>query len=341
MIVPRCVNICHLQNSYITALEKPLFYKGMKNALKITCAVLEPFLGFAVLGTCITVGIGPQGLFPGFLAHGAVWKIGLYLMGMTHITITAMSLCFHRMHTHQGVTFPKWLDHLMQSWLALTTGMSKLDWVSVHIYHHAHSDQEKDPHSPKHKGLARIFFFGVYDYVVAKDTPEVMKLRKKIPEDRYESFLKKNPLIGPIFTAAVLAVCFGPAVGGGIALATFAISPLFAVGGVNAIAHAIGYRNYETTDESRNIGFLFILNWMICGELDHNNHHAHPKSCSFRHRWYEFDVGYFYIQLLSLVGWAKVKTVYSSKRTPILRSVPAPEPTYDYSEIKIREKIEA
>lgn len=280
-------------------------------ALRIVWAVAEPLFAFALMGTLVTVAFGSHGLFPDLLATGAWWKVSLYLILMTHITITAMSLSFHRQYTHQGVSFAKSIDRVMQAWLSLTTGMSKRDWVSVHIYHHAHSDQELDPHSPKHKGLWRIFFFGVYDYVVAKDLPEVVKLRKKIPEDGFEAFLKNNPVVGPIFTASTLTIAFGPAMGGILALMTFAISPLFAVGGVNAIAHAIGYRNYETTDESRNIGYLFPLNWMICGELDHNNHHAHPRSCSFRHRWYEIDIGYIYIRMLSAVGLAKVKTAYS------------------------------
>ena len=292
----------------------------MKKALSISWMVLEPLLGFLLLGFLLFFSVGEKGLFPNAFNTGAFWKIGLAMMILTHITITAMSLCFHRMHTHQGVVLAKWIDRSMQAWLALTTGMSKLDWVSIHIYHHAHSDQEKDPHSPKHKGLARIFFFGVYDYVVAKDWPEVLKIRKKIPQDRFEAFLKNNPLIGPIVTATVLAVCFGPAMGGLLAMLTFAISPLFAVGGVNAIAHAFGYRNYATTDESRNIGYLFVLNWMICGELDHNNHHAHPKSCSFRHRWYEFDIGYVYISLLSALGLAEIKTAYSLRKPEVKKT---------------------
>jgi stearoyl-CoA desaturase (delta-9 desaturase) len=276
----------------------------------MTWAIAEPLLGFAVLGFVATLAFGNHGLFPEALATGAAWKVPLYLIGMTHLTITAMSLCFHRQYTHQGVSFAKSIDRVMQAWLALTTGMSKRDWVSVHIYHHAHSDQELDPHSPKHKGFARIFFLGVYDYVLAKDLPEVVKLRKKIPEDRFESFLKNNPIIGPIFMTSALTIAFGPAWGAFLSVATFAISPLFAVGGVNAIAHAVGYRNYRTTDESRNIGFLFPLNWMICGELDHNNHHAHPRSCSFRHRWYEFDIGYAYIRALSAIGLATVKNAH-------------------------------
>ncbi len=283
--------------------------------LRIFWGVAEPLLAFAILGFMVTVAFGLHGIFGAFLATGAWWKISLYLVLMTHLTITAMSLCFHRQYTHQGVAFAKRIDRLMQAWLALTTGMSKRDWVSVHIYHHANSDQQNDPHSPKHKGLARIFFFGVYDYVIAKDWPEVVKLRKKIPEDRFESFLARNPIVGPIFMASALTIAFGPALGGLLAVLTFLISPFFAVGGVNAIAHAIGYRNYETTDESRNIGFLFPLNWMICGELDHNNHHAHPRSCSFRHRWYELDIGYVYIRMLSAVGLAKIKTAHSLKKT--------------------------
>ena len=284
---------------------------SLAKSFRITLAVAEPLLAFATMGFLVTVAFGSHGLFGSLLSTGAWWKISLYLILMTHLTITAMSLCFHRQYTHQGVIFAKPLDRLMQTWLALTTGMSKRDWVSVHIYHHAHSDQEKDPHSPKHKGLARIFFFGVYDYVIAKEWPDVVKLRKKIPEDRYESFLNRNPIIGPIFMASALTIAFGPTMGGLLSVLTFLISPFFAVGGVNAIAHAVGYRNYPTTDESRNIGFLFPLNWMICGELDHNNHHAHPRSCSFRHRWYEFDVGYVYIRMLSAIGLAKIKTAHS------------------------------
>jgi stearoyl-CoA desaturase (delta-9 desaturase) len=300
--------------------------QSLKKNLRIFWAVAEPILAFAVLGALVTVAFGSGGLFPSALSTGAWWKISIYLVLMTHVTITAMSLSFHRQATHHGVVFVKWLDRLMQSWLALTTGMSKRDWVSVHIYHHAHSDQILDPHSPKQKGLWRVFFFGVYDYVVAKDFPEVVKLRKKIPEDRFEAFLKNNPIIGPIFTASILTIAFGPAMGGMLSIMTFAISPLFAVGGVNAIAHAIGYRNYETTDESRNIGFLFILNWMICGELDHNNHHAHPRSCSFRHRWYEFDIGYAYIRILSILRLAEIKTAFTLKaRSPHnAETVPTP-----------------
>jgi hypothetical protein len=102
--------------------------------------------------------IGSDGLWTSIFSepiftNGAWWKLTLYTVVMAHLTITAMSLSFHRYHTHKGVILNSTLDTFMQVWLWFVTSMSKLDWVSVHIYHHAYSDKEKDPHSPIHKGF--------------------------------------------------------------------------------------------------------------------------------------------------------------------------------------------
>jgi stearoyl-CoA desaturase (delta-9 desaturase) len=225
---------------------------------------------------------------------------------MAHLTITAMSIAFHRTHTHQAVKLHPVIDQLMQTFLWGVTSMSKLDWVSVHVYHHTFSDTEKDPHSPKQKGLAHVFFMGAYDYTKAKAWPEVLKIRSRIPANRYERFISRHLFTGPIILTALLMIAFGPKYGTILGLLNFSISPLFAVGGVNALAHYIGYQNYASKDESRNLGFLLFLNWIICGELDHNNHHKYPKSPSFAHRWFEFDIGWVYIRLLKGVGLARV-----------------------------------
>lgn len=250
------------------------------------------------------IGIGPDGL----LGPWSAGAVAVYCIIIAHMTITAMSLGFHRQHTHKGVKIHPWIDTAMQLWLWCFTSMCKRDWVSVHVYHHAHSDQPEDPHSPVQKGLARIFFFGVFDYTRAKSIPEVVKIRKHIKINKFELFLERNLFMGPMLLVGLNLILFGPTLGYVMSALNFMISPLFAVGGVNALAHHFGYRNYETTDNSRNCGFLVPLNWIVCGELDHNNHHAIPNSCNFMHRWYEFDIGYVYLRLLSAVGLAEIKT---------------------------------
>jgi hypothetical protein len=72
---------------------------------------------------------------------------------------------------------------------------------------------------------------------------------------------------------------------------------------INGIGHALGYRNFETKDASRNI--IPIGLWIVGEEL-HNNHHADPRSAKFRAKWYEFDIGWMYIQLLSALKLASV-----------------------------------
>lgn len=283
----------------------------IKNPLALTLTLL-----FSYVATALGLNYlnGSDGFFGGFWQNHSALKIVVYVVIMTHVTISCMSLSFHRSHTHKGVNFNKALDTVMQTWLWLITSMSKLDWVSVHMYHHIHSDKENDPHSPVQKGLAHVFFLGAWDYNAAKSSPEVLKIRQRLPVNKYEAFIAENLLLGPSLMVFINMLLFGAAWGTLLSLIGFLISPVFAVGGVNAIAHWIGYKNHKTTDNSRNIGFLFPLNFMICGELDHNNHHAHQKSCSFRHKWYEFDVGYFYIKILSYVKLAEIRTVYNTKK---------------------------
>jgi stearoyl-CoA desaturase (delta-9 desaturase) len=257
--------------------------------------------------------LGLDGLLGEELAANPVFFLSIYLIFISHITITAMSLSFHRYHTHKGVVINKWIDLPMQMWLWMVTSLSKVDWVAVHVWHHAHSDQEKDPHSPLHKGIWHALFLGVFDYTRAKSCPEVLKIKKTIPTNGLEKFMFTHSFTGPVILSGITLIMFGPIWGALVAVLNFLVSPIFAIGGVNALAHWWGYRNHMTSDNSRNLGFLLPLNFIICGELDHNNHHAHMKSCSFRHRWFEFDIGYFYLKILKWLKLAELKAVYGPK----------------------------
>ncbi len=277
--------------------------------------VLVTFLVTALLvGSCfVWIAFGAQGLIGSVFTQAPFLKMILYYGFIGHVTITAMSLSFHRFHTHQGVKLNPLLDRAMQVWLWLVTSMSKRDWVSVHVYHHATSDTPKDPHSPVQKGFWHVFLLGAADYAKARVSPEVLQIAHQISENRLEKFIRINSYLGPALLSASLLILFGPLYGMILALLNFSTSLLFAVGGVNTVAHYFGYRNYETSDNSRNIGFVFPLNFIICGELDHNNHHRYPKSASFRHKWFEFVIGYFYLKWLQRFGLAKIQYAISPK----------------------------
>ena len=70
---------------------------------------------------------------------------------------------------------------------------------------------------------------------------------------------------------------------------------------VNSATHMWGYRNYETTDDSKNLWWVGLLAW---GEGWHNNHHAYQRMARHGHKWWEFDMTYYSIWLLEKMGLA-------------------------------------
>jgi stearoyl-CoA desaturase (delta-9 desaturase) len=82
--------------------------------------------------------------------------------------------------------------------------------------------------------------------------------------------------------------------------------PVMATGIINGIGHWWGYRNFEAPDASRNVSPWGIV---IGGEELHNNHHTYPTSAKFSVKKYEFDLGWVYIRLMQMIGWAKVKKI--------------------------------
>jgi stearoyl-CoA desaturase (Delta-9 desaturase) len=242
---------------------------------------------------------------PGFAPFAQPWWVPvLFIVIVGHITNLCVTLYLHRSATHEGVKFHPAVEHLMRLWLWLTTGMNTRQWVACHRKHHAFSDREGDPHSPVNEGLLEIVFGGVFFYREAvKDQEMIDKYGRGCPEDWMErKVYGPFPFGGILLMMAVDLALFG--LGWGlVAWSCMAVwIPIFG-NVINGVGHALGYRNFDTKDHSRNIVPIGI--WIVGEEL-HNNHHADPKSAKFKAKWYEFDIGWMYIRMLSAVRLANV-----------------------------------
>ena len=234
----------------------------------------------------------------------AWWVPVLYIVIVGHITNLCVTLYLHRSATHEGVKFHPVVEHFMRFWLWLTTGIVTLEWVAVHRKHHAFSDREGDPHSPVEEGVLAITFGGVFFYrEAAADKETLTKYGRGCPTDWVErNVYTGNRALGLLIMACIDLMLFGLPWGVVVFSAMAVWIPIFG-NVINGIGHAIGYRNFDTKDSSRNI--IPVGLWIVGEEL-HNNHHADPKSASFRAKWYEFDIGWVYIKVLSWVKLAKV-----------------------------------
>lgn len=233
-----------------------------------------------------------------------VWGYFLLVLGLTHITIVAVTLFLHREQAHRGLRLNPLVQHFFRFWLWLTTGMETREWVAVHRKHHAACETCDDPHSPAVSGIRTVLWDGVNLY--QKEAAQEDTLRRYgsgTPDDFMERHLysgRRN--IGVILLLFVQLILFGLP-----GLAMWAIQmmwiPFFAAGVINGIGHWFGYRSFATDDLSTNIVNIGIL---IGGEEMHNNHHAYPSSARFSMRWWEFDIGWMYISLLRMLRMAKV-----------------------------------
>jgi stearoyl-CoA desaturase (delta-9 desaturase) len=69
--------------------------------------------------------------------------------------------------------------------------------------------------------------------------------------------------------------------------------------GINSLAHTYGSRRYNTSDDSRNNLWLALLTF---GEGWHNNHHYYPTSARQGFRWWEVDISYYLLVVMSWFG---------------------------------------
>lgn len=239
------------------------------------------------------------------LLHLSFWGYVIATVILTQITIAAVTLYLHRCQTHRALTLHPIISHFFRLWLWLTTGMVTQDWVAIHRKHHATTDVEGDPHSPKVLGLKKVFWQGAELYrQAAKDKAMIAQYAHGTPNDWLERKLyKPHSAKGIVIMLFLDLVLFGLP-----GLTIWAIQmmwiPVWAAGVVNGVGHHWGYRNFECLDAATNI---FPWGFWIGGEELHNNHHTFASSAKFSVKWWEFDLGWFYIRILSFLGLAKVK----------------------------------
>ena len=232
-------------------------------------------------------------------------EIILTTLLLTHITIACVTMYLHRGQTHRGVEFHPVVSHFMRAWLWLTTGMVTKQWVAIHRKHHRFTDESEDPHSPVQYGIMRVLFKGAGLYHTAsKDKKMIQQYGAGTPDDWIEENLyTAHSRLGILIMLIIDLFVFGPwgFVVWGVQMLWI---PFWAAGVVNGVGHWWGYINGDTKDSSRNISPIGII---IGGEELHNNHHLDPANPKLSRKWYEFDIGWMYIQLLCKLRLAKLK----------------------------------
>jgi stearoyl-CoA desaturase (Delta-9 desaturase) len=236
------------------------------------------------------------------------WSCVLAALGLTHVTIAAVTIFLHRHQAHRALDLHPIVSHFFRFWLWLTTGMVTKEWAAIHRKHHAKCETPDDPHSPQILGINRVLWGGVFLYRKESYNQETLeRYGHGTPDDWLErNVYAKHAVLGIALMALTNLALFGLVPGTLIFVTQMIWIPFWAAGVINGLGHYFGYRNYDCADASTNIVPWGIL---IGGEELHNNHHAFASSAKLSSKWYEFDIGWLYIRILETLGLASVKKV--------------------------------
>ena len=226
-----------------------------------------------------------------------LWLVPLVVVGLAQMAVIATSVYLHRTLAHRALAVHPVADVLFRTVLWLTTGQRRQEWVAVHRKHHAFTDREGDPHSPRLRGFWHVQFLNVYYYMKEARNPETLaRFAADIPEDRLDRRIFSWGWSGLVLGLGLLCFLLGPLFGliAGLAHAfvyVFVLAPA-----INGLGHWRGAQNFANTAYNSR-----VLAWMTGGESLHNNHHAHPRAPAFSMRRFEFDPSWSVIRALAAV----------------------------------------
>ena len=228
---------------------------------------------------------------------------GLYLIRM--FAITAF---YHRYFSHRT-----YKTHRIWQFLFAVLGNAAVQrgplwWAAHHRHHHRYADQPEDVHSPVQKGF-------LYSHVLWLTTRKHFPTQKnyvrdwmKYPELRW---LNRHDIAVPLLLALslfalghVLSVYY-PSLGTSgfqMVIWGFFISTVVlfhATATINSLDHMFGTRRYRTPDNSRNNPLLALI---TLGEGWHNNHHHYSVCTRQGFYWWELDITYYVLVLMSYLG---------------------------------------
>lgn len=241
-----------------------------------------------------------------------------------------ISTCYHRLLAHNSFKTPKAVRYFLTFWACLAFQRGPIWWVAAHRLHHRGTDQPIDPHTPTVSFLWAHMIWPFFRHPQLDESPDksmpiVRELSKDLCKDPGMCFLEKHyTLLNILSLAALFGV--GYLLGGvktGVSVLVWGgffrlLFTLHATWLVNSAAHVWGYRTFKTPDQSRNNWWVALLTF---GEGWHNNHHAAQKSPKMGYHWFELDISYACIALMSRFGLAKAHIPHRGHMLTQLKSL--------------------
>jgi stearoyl-CoA desaturase (delta-9 desaturase) len=247
---------------------------------------------------------------------------------------------FHRMLTHRAFATHPATRYVFAILGSLSVQGPVIEWVADHRKHHAHTDEEGDPHSPHvgHGSGVRGALRGLWHahagwlWRTHGQARAHQYARELIEDQGMRRINRRFPLI--VLASLALPALMGLALTGtlhgavtGLVWGGFARIFLqhHITWSVNSVCHFFGRRRFDVDDHSTNVFWLALPS---LGESWHHNHHAFPRSAAHGLRWWELDPSAALIALMRRLGLAWDVVRIAPERQTQKLAAPADTPAH-------------
>ena len=234
------------------------------------------------------------------LAFGAIWTgitpaAAICCVALYFIRMFAVTGGYHRYFSHRTYKTSRAFQFLIAFVAQTSAQRGALWWAAHHRKHHLYSDQPQDVHSPIQDSFWYSHVLWIFNPANSHTDYSRIPDLTRYPELR---FLDKYYLLPPILLGALVFFTLGAP---GLFFGFFASTVLLWHGTftINSLSHVFGKRRFATSDDSRN---NVLLAFVTLGEGWHNNHHRFSSSARQGFYWYEYDITYYGLKLLSWLG---------------------------------------
>ncbi len=267
-------------------------------------AVMEKRVDWLRVLPFVMLHLGCAGVVWVGWSPAAVWTaVFLYLVRMFAITGF-----YHRYFSHKAFKLGRWWQFVAAVVGNASAQRGPLWWAGHHRHHHRFVDTAQDVHSPSQHGFwwshmgwltSRANFPTPYRYV-----QEWTRFPELVWLNRFDTVVPMT-LAAALYAWGAFLQRVLPdwgTSGGQMVVWGFFISTVMlfhATCTINSLDHMYGTRRFDTPDTSRNNALLALI---TLGEGWHNNHHHYAVSARQGFRWWEIDITYILLRLMSVAG---------------------------------------
>jgi stearoyl-CoA desaturase (delta-9 desaturase) len=245
--------------------------------------------------------------------------VGVFWVGVSRIAIVvalasyalrmfALTAFYHRYFSHRTFRTSRSAQFMFAVLGATCVQRGPLWWAAHHRHHHQHADTAQDPHSPGVHGFIRShmgWFLTPNGFRTHwKRVPDLARYPELRWLDRYDVIVPVSYALA-LYLIGVWLAHSAPSLGTSgaqVLMWGFFVSTVVlfhASVTINSLAHGFGTRRFETADDSRNNLWLALLTF---GEGWHNNHHFYPAATRQGFRWWEIDLTYYGLRIMTACG---------------------------------------